>query len=315
MGQKTNATIFRLRPNSNWGSKFFERKTEETTLFSYRNLEIKKYIEQFLKINGLILHSYKLHYTESSLHVFLSYYTSLKTVALVNQINSTQNVKLLKKVKTVQSKNFLGKKKVRMSLLNLYKRSLHAHSFKKEKGLKQNSFVKSLVESLNLFTKEKLDILVTFQSLNKGLSLKLGKHQSTSFQKMLLLLRRDSKHSFFKEAVNILLISVTKKNSALLLSEFIASQLSKLTKAKRHRFFLIFLKKTLNKLMQTNLSRVNGVKIIVTGRLNGAPRSKKHSILVGRVPLQKLTSEVNYNQSISYTQVGTFGIKVWICEN
>lgn len=111
MGQKTNATIFRLRPNSNWGSKFFERKTEETTLFSYRNLEIKKYIEQFLKINGLILHSYKLHYTESSLHVFLSYYTSLKTVALVNQINSTQNVKLLKKVKTVQSKNFLGKKK------------------------------------------------------------------------------------------------------------------------------------------------------------------------------------------------------------
>jgi small subunit ribosomal protein S3 len=77
----------------------------------------------------------------------------------------------------------------------------------------------------------------------------------------------------------------------------------------------MFLKKTLVILSKTNLCYVAGVKIIVTGRLNSAPRTKKSIILIGKVPLQTIERKIDFHQSVAYTSVGTIGIKVWINEN
>lgn len=106
--------------------------------------------------------------------------------------------------------------------------------YKNIKHIKLNNFSEQLLESLSIFTDKKFNIFITFQNLNKGLSLTLDNTQTLFLKKKLLELRRESRNIFFKETINILIIAVLKKNSAQLLAEFIASQLQTI---KKHNFF------------------------------------------------------------------------------
>jgi len=323
MGQKTNANIFRLGlKNNNWRSKYFEKSSEEFSLYSYQDLEIRKYLKQFLKLNGIILHNYNLQYSETTLHLFISYYITFKSLTLIDKINSNQDIISIKKTKKkIKKKKFFlatnqkKKPKKRLKLLKQYKEILNNNKFKNLKTHKTNNFIEKLLESLTIFTKKKINIFITFQNLNKGLSMKLDSNQFKSLKQLLLKFRKDFRQNFFKETFNILLICINKKNSARLLSEYISYQLNKLTKIKQHRFFLIFLKRMLIALSKTNFYKINGIKIIIKGKFNGLPRARKHILLIGKVPLQSFDSKINYYQSTSYTSNGTFGVKTWICEN
>ena len=70
MGQKTNANIFRLGINNekHWDSKYYQSSPEEFTLHTFQHLEIKKFIERFLKLNGLLIHNYKLQFSKKTLY-------------------------------------------------------------------------------------------------------------------------------------------------------------------------------------------------------------------------------------------------------
>ena len=78
---------------------------------------------------------------------------------------------------------------------------------------------------------------------------------------------------------------------------------------------MVFLKKSLKTLINSNFSFIKGVKIVIKGRINGKSRAKKKIIKIGYFPIQTFDSKINYSESTSYTQYGTFGIKVWVCEN
>ena len=67
-------------------------------------------------------------------------------------------------------------------------------------------------------------------------------------------------------------------------------------------------------LLNSNLSKVRGVKIIVKGRLNGVPRAKHKIISVGDVPVQSLNVKMDYAQTAAHNSNGSYGIKVWIVE-
>jgi len=175
------------------------------------------------------------------------------------------------------------------------------------KHLKLNNFSEQLLESLSIFTNKKFNIFVTFQNLNKGFSLTLNNIQATFKKKKLLKLRRESRNKFFKETVHILLITVLKKNSAQLLAEFIASQLRTI---KRSNFFLIFIKRFLITLIsEKEFSKISGVKIIIKGRFNGAPRARKRIYIAGKIPVLTFDSTISHHQATSYTPNGTFGVK------
>nr|ALO20995.1 ribosomal protein S3 [Microglena monadina] len=58
--------------------------------------------------------------------------------------------------------------------------------------------------------------------------------------------------------------------------------------------------------------RVKGVKIQVAGRLNGAEIARTEWIRVGRVPLQTLSSNIDYSYRTASTIYGIIGVKVWI---
>lgn len=53
-----------------------------------------------------------------------------------------------------------------------------------------------------------------------------------------------------------------------------------------------------------------GVKIIISGRFNGAAMARREVIHIGKVPLQTIAALVDYSTSTAYTRYGTFGIKV-----
>jgi len=57
-----------------------------------------------------------------------------------------------------------------------------------------------------------------------------------------------------------------------------------------------------------------GVKIVCSGRLGGAEMSRTESYKEGRIPLHTLRADIDYALKVSYTNVGTVGVKVWICK-
>jgi small subunit ribosomal protein S3 len=64
----------------------------------------------------------------------------------------------------------------------------------------------------------------------------------------------------------------------------------------------------------TNAMRLGaqGVKINISGRLNGAEIARSEWYREGRVPLHTLRADINYGFAEAKTTYGVIGIKVWI---
>ena len=61
-----------------------------------------------------------------------------------------------------------------------------------------------------------------------------------------------------------------------------------------------------------NTPGIKGVKIQVSGRLNGAEIARSEWVRAGRVPLQTLRANLDYSYKTASTIYGIIGIKVWI---
>lgn len=55
-----------------------------------------------------------------------------------------------------------------------------------------------------------------------------------------------------------------------------------------------------------------GVKVAVSGRLNGAEIARREMLSWGSVPLQNLRADINYAADFAHTMFGAIGVKVWI---
>ena len=56
-----------------------------------------------------------------------------------------------------------------------------------------------------------------------------------------------------------------------------------------------------------------GIKVQVSGRLNGAEIARSEMFKEGRTPLHTLRADIDYCSTSALTKVGLIGIKVWIC--
>ena len=56
-----------------------------------------------------------------------------------------------------------------------------------------------------------------------------------------------------------------------------------------------------------------GIKVQVSGRLNGAEMARKEMFKEGRTPLHTFRADIDYCQTTALTKVALIGIKVWIC--
>lgn len=113
-----------------------------------------------------------------------------------------------------------------------------------------------------------------------------------------------------------IILSITKLADPNLHSSIIAQALAKsLEKRTTFRRALRtaiddFKKAALNAdLDQTQI----GIKIQVSGRLNGAEIARTEWVREGRVPLHTIQAKISYAYEIAQTIYGTLGIKIWIC--
>jgi len=90
---------------------------------------------------------------------------------------------------------------------------------------------------------------------------------------------------------------------AKLLGELVAEQLEKRVAFRRA------IREALQRAQKQN---VNGIKIQVSGRLNGAEMARSEWIREGRVPLQTLRADIDYATTEANTIYGVLGIKIWL---
>jgi small subunit ribosomal protein S3 len=111
--------------------------------------------------------------------------------------------------------------------------------------------------------------------------------------------------SNYQLTINI--IEVEKANlNASLLADLIVNQLEQ----------RIPFKRAMREALQSaQEEQVNGIKIQVSGRLNGAEIARSEWLREGRVPLQTLRADIDYIAKEANTIYGVLGIKVWVFKN
>lgn len=53
---------------------------------------------------------------------------------------------------------------------------------------------------------------------------------------------------------------------------------------------------------------------MIKGRLNGVPRAKQKTLIIGKVPVQRILENINFHQTTTTSSTGSYGIKVWVIE-
>ena len=103
-------------------------------------------------------------------------------------------------------------------------------------------------------------------------------------------------------AVNI--VEVKKPDAdAQLIAESIAAQLEKRASFRRS------MKQAISRSMRMG---VKGIKVMVSGRLDGAEIARSEQYHDGSIPLQTLRADIDYGFSEAHTTFGIIGIKVWL---
>ena len=104
----------------------------------------------------------------------------------------------------------------------------------------------------------------------------------------------------------------------------VAIKLTKPFNLKGRAFFLAYLlvfqlekrtpfRKALRQAIRTSQrGKVHGIKIQISGRLNGAEIARTEWTRKGRVPLQTLQANIDYSYKTAQTIYGLLGIKIWV---
>ncbi len=92
---------------------------------------------------------------------------------------------------------------------------------------------------------------------------------------------------------------------AQLIAENIARQIEKRVLYRRA------MKKAMQSAMESEAG-AQGIKVCVSGRLQGAEIAREEWYVSGRVPLQTLRADIDYGFDVAKTTYGTIGVKVWV---
>jgi small subunit ribosomal protein S3 len=104
--------------------------------------------------------------------------------------------------------------------------------------------------------------------------------------------------------ISITVVEITNPDfEAKLVAEFVSDQLEKR---------IPFRRAVKQALQRAKRAGVKGIKIQVSGRLNGAEIARSEWVREGRVPLQTLRSPIDYCTHEAHTIYGILGIKVWV---
>lgn len=126
-------------------------------------------------------------------------------------------------------------------------------------------------------------------------------------------LRKDIKEKFLKDAfsrkrgikkIDLNIIEIANPNlDAACLIQAMSTDIEKRTPFRR------VVKQAMGRAEKAG---AKGVKVIISGRLDGAEIARRELFLYGKVPLHTLRADIDYARGIAQTIYGTIGIKVWL---
>ncbi|HPA25658.1 MAG TPA: 30S ribosomal protein S3 [bacterium] len=91
--------------------------------------------------------------------------------------------------------------------------------------------------------------------------------------------------------------------SAPIMSQNMASDLEKRIPFRRA------MKRSMESIMKAG---AEGVKVIASGRLDGAEIARKETLVLGKIPLHTIRANIDYGTATAFTTYGAVGIKFWI---
>lgn len=91
--------------------------------------------------------------------------------------------------------------------------------------------------------------------------------------------------------------------SATIMAQNMASDLEKRIPFRRA------MKRSMDAIMKAG---AEGVKVISSGRLDGAEIARKETLVLGKIPLHTIRANIDYGTATAFTTYGTVGVKFWI---
>ncbi|MBU2524283.1 30S ribosomal protein S3 [Patescibacteria group bacterium] len=123
--------------------------------------------------------------------------------------------------------------------------------------------------------------------------------QGSSIEKL-----REELQKKFNEKFDINIIEVSKPDlDAKLIAESIARQIEKRIPYRRAS------KMAVQKSMEAG---AKGIKINISGRLNGVEIARSEFFKDGRIPLHTFRADIDYSYLQAHTTYGVIGVKVWV---
>ncbi len=121
-------------------------------------------------------------------------------------------------------------------------------------------------------------------------------------------LRKDIIEKFFSTgAKKDVSINIKEVENPSLSSEIIVQNIA--TDIEKRMPFRRVMKHTIERVMK---SGAQGVRLALSGRLNGAEIARREILAKGRVPLHTIRADIDYARGAAFTTYGAIGIKVWI---
>ena len=149
-------------------------------------------------------------------------------------------------------------------------------------------------------------------TIQKSLEIEFLKYQSSNFFRLNFLKQLNIGNNNIKDIneqqkpakFTIQLMEFVKiEKKAAFLADFLIEQLEKRIAFRRA------VKKTLKR---SERAKIQGIKIQISGRLNGAEIARTEWIREGRVPLQTLRANIDYSYKTAKTIYGILGVKIWV---
>jgi small subunit ribosomal protein S3 len=102
-------------------------------------------------------------------------------------------------------------------------------------------------------------------------------------------------------------LNIKEEKKAMISGQLVAENVA--TQIERRVAFRRAMKKVIQNALRAG---AKGIKISVSGRLNGAEMARTEWYLEGRVPLHTFRAKIDYGFAESHTTYGCIGVKVWI---
>lgn len=167
--------------------------------------------------------------------------------------------------------------------------------------------IKAAVESIDIVRSGKA-ITVTIKSARPGMIIGRGGKGLEDVQKDLkkiLAAQARKRGEEFTSNIKVEIEEIRKPETyARLIAKNVAEQIE------RRLPFRRIMKQTVEKVIQQK--GIEGVKIALAGRLQGADIARTEHLSRGKIPLQTIRADIDYAQVNAHTTYGVIGVKVWL---